>query len=231
VVRVQGVDARGRAPFWVAEIEDGELVDLHAAGDLDAALAADEEVATIAVDVPLGHEDPRGESDGWRACDVAAREVLGEAGERFFVLPPPAVFAADTYHEALAMCRERGWPKLEAALWFAADRLAALADRAGRDQRLVEVHPEVSFAHMDAGRRPPEHYGSSWAALDERLERLHGEDLHPEEVEPADHDPRPALDACAAAWTAHRVSRGQARRLPGDPPSDPRTGRLVAVHA
>lgn len=231
VARVRGVDARGRAPFWTAEIHDDRLVHLDAVDELSLALDAPDDVDVIAVDVPLAHEDPRGEDTGLRACDRAAREVLGSARDRYFVLPPPAVFAAATYHDALELCREHGWPKLEAPLWFARERLEDLARWAGEDERLVEVHPEVSFVHMDGASGPAEHYGDTWAAAEERLARLHAEGLHPEHLEPEDTDPRAALDACAAAWTAHRVATGRARRLPEPPPTDPRTGRPVALHA
>lgn len=233
-MRVLGVDARGRAPFWQAGIEDGQVRHLTPVGDLAGALEAPEDVDVIAVDVPLGHEDPQGEGDGLRACDRAARELLGEASDRLFVLPPPAVFDEASYHDALEACRTYGWPKLEVPLWFASERLAALADLAGEDERLVEGHPEVSFAHMGTGEPAPlERYGDSWASLNERLEHLHAEGLHPEgHLEGIEErQPRAALDACAAAWSAHRVAQGTARRLPADPPVDPRTGREVALHA
>lgn len=233
-MRVLGVDARGRAPFWQACIEDGQVRRITPVEDLAEALEAPGDVDVLAVDVALGHEDPEGEGDGLRACDAAARELLGEASDRFFVLPPPAVFEEATYHDALEACRARGWPKLEVPLWFASQRLEALARRAGEDERLVEVHPEVSFAHMGTGEPAPlERYGDSWASLNERLEHLHAEGLHPEGHLEEHEDPRPraALDACAAAWSAHRVAQGSARRLPEDPPVDPRTGREVALYA
>lgn len=231
LVKVLGVDARGRAPFWTASLRDGQLEGLEAFDDLPEALAAPADVETIAVDVPLGHEDPEGEDEGLRACDRAAFELLGEARDRYFALPPPAVFAADTYHDALATCRDRDWPHLEAPLWFARERLAALNRLAGEDERLVEVHPEVSFTHMGDEQMPAEHYGDSWAALHERLQLLHVEGLRPETVEPDEGEPRAALDACAAAWSAHRTAAGRARRLPTDPPVDPRTNREVVLHA
>jgi len=148
------------------------------------------------------------------------------------VLPPPAVFETDTYHDALEACDEHGWPKLEPPLWFAQDRLRWLNEQAGADDRLVEVHPEISFTYMDPDRDPCGRYGDSWAALEERLERLRAQGLHPEQVpEDDDQDPRAALDACAAAWTAGRLARGLADQLPTPPPTDPRTGREVALHA
>lgn len=209
---------------------DGQLDRLEPVETLDAALAAPADVQAIAVDVPLGHEDPDGEGDGLRECDRAAFGLLGEACDRYFALPPPAVFEAATYHDALAACREHGWPHLEAPLWFASERLAALNRRAGADERLLEVHPEVSFVHMGEARRPAEHYGDTWAALHERLQLLHAEGLRPETVEPDEGEPRQALDACAAAWSAHRAAHGETRRLPADPPVDPRTGREVVLY-
>lgn len=235
MVSVLGIDARGRAPFWTARLADGQVQDLGSVESLEAALQTPD-VETIAVDVALGHEDPVGHGSGLRACDRAARDVLGPASDRMFVLPPPAVFEADTYHDALEACRAHGWPELEPPLWFARERLEALAQAAGEDQRLVEVHPELSFAHMNGLRgevEPADGYGDSWAALNERLELLHEGGLHPEgHLEGAeDPDPRAALDATAAAWSAHRAARGEAARLPEEPPEDPRTGREVVLYA
>lgn len=235
VTTVLGVDARGRAPFWTVRIEDGAVQAIEPFDGLDEALEAPA-AAVVAVDVALGHEDPQGETDGLRACDRAARELLGEAADRLFALPPPAVFEVASYHEALETCRARGWPHLEAPLWFARERLQALALRAGEDERLVEVHPEISFAVMKGiGDQvgPAERYGETWAALHERLRLLHDAGLHPEGHLDGDErsSPRRVLDAAAAAWSARRVARGQSRPFPEDPPADPRTGRKVAIHA
>jgi predicted RNase H-like nuclease len=236
VGRALGVDARGRPPLWTVELADEEVIRVAKEPSLEAALASRPDAEVVAVDVPIGHEHPDGRGPGQRACDRAARELLGAARERLYQLPPPVVFEADSYHEALARCRREGWPELQAPFWFARERLATLARAAGEDERVHEVHPEVSFAAMgeaDGEVGPAEGYGESWAALHARLERLHGVGVRPEghleEVD--DRRPRSVLDATAAAWSGVRVARGQARRLPAEPPTDPRTGREVAIHA
>ena len=81
--------------------------------------------------------------------------------------------------------------------------------------RVVEVHPEVSFAEM--GGRPVAWSKRTWRGQHERRRLLaaHGlavpDELGPlGEVSPADD----ILDAAAVAWTALRVARGQAFSLP-----------------
>lgn len=236
MAHVRGVDARGRAPFWTARIVDGEVTELEPIDELAGVLEPAPDVDVLALDVALGHESPGLDGEGLRACDVQARELLGEAADRVFWTPPYAVLEAQTLHEAVEICEERGWPRIETPLWHARDRLRELREAAGREERLVEVHPEVSFTVLRAqlgGRGPMEHYGDTWAAMEERLSALNETGLHPEGLLEAheDPDPRQALDATVAAWTAERVAGGQARTLPEDPPVDPGTNRPVALYA
>lgn len=234
MARVIGVDARGRPGFWTTTLVDGRIETIETIGSLEPVLDPPPEVDVVSLDIPLGHEDPRGLDTGKRACDVAARSLLGDARDRVFWMPPHAVLNAEHYPAALERCRENGWPKLEAPLWYARDRLQRIRQAAGTEPRLVEVHPETSFALVRDGqgrRGPMQHYGQTWAALEERLTALKNEGLHPEGVAENETDPRAILDATAAAWTAQRVSSERVRRLPDPPPRDPETGRPVAIHA
>ena len=83
--------------------------------------------------------------------------------------------------------------------------------------RVVEVHPEVSFARL--ARAPLTTSKSTWAGFQRRAEllasagiRLTG-DLGTADAAGIDD----VLDAAVAAWTARRYARGLAICLP-DPP-------------
>jgi predicted RNase H-like nuclease len=82
------------------------------------------------------------------------------------------------------------------------------------------------------GRRPMDHYKKTGPGEAERLALLSeafADDLS------AIHSPIGAgrddlVDACAAAWTAARFARGEAGRLPEDPPLDSRGLRMEMVY-
>ncbi len=92
--------------------------------------------------------------------------------------------------------------------------------------RVVEVHPEVSFAAMTGSPLPRKTSAEGEAA---RRDALAAAGL----VAPASPPPGAAtddlLDACAVAWTARRVATGRARSLP-DPPERFGDGWPAAIH-
>lgn len=176
-------------------------------------------VRVVGVDMPIGLPD-----GGVRRADVLARAVLGPRRSSVFCAPPRAVLEAPSYAEARALSRRMGGPAPTAqayALRAKTLEVDALV-RGGlvRDAglRVVEVHPEAAFAEL-AGR-PLAAAKRTWAGLEHRRALLAaaglvvpvdlgalGERAHADDV----------LDAAAAAWTARRVQRGEARCLP-DPP-------------
>ena len=97
-------------------------------------------------------------------------------------------------------------------------------DDAADDPRLVEVHPELSFAALTGrvlGRK------ATAAGRAERLAALRGwlPGLDLSAVPRGDDAP----DALAAAWSGRRWLDGAARVLPaGEPPSDAR-GRPMRI--
>jgi predicted RNase H-like nuclease len=100
-------------------------------------------------------------------------------------------------------------------------------------RRVVEVHPEVSFATMNndvalklskktaAGRALRIGLlGQAWGVDVGALVQKHrGKDAKPDDI----------LDAMAACWTAERVLRGEAEWLPPVPPVDSRGLRMAIV--
>lgn len=91
------------------------------------------------------------------------------------------------------------------------------ADRAAfLDERLFEVHPEVSFRELAGG---PLETKKSFTGQTHRVELLASAGIHLDGR--IDDD---LLDAAIAAWSAARYARGEARPLP-----DGHVGRLGGI--
>lgn len=234
VATVLGVDAR-RPDAWVTvELRDGSLASIARHDSLEQVLAEAEAAEVVAVDVPIGHDDRHGDDGGRRAADRAARDALGEAAERVFWTPPPAVFDQPDHEAACELAEERGWPTPRKPMFAGRQRLQAVNEAATRDDGIVEIHPEISYTalnelHGDGG--PLETYGRGPRATYERLQLLAEAGLRPTRSlgGVGRMSPRDVLEASIAAWSADRDARGEAGQLPEDPPTDPATGRPVRI--
>lgn len=175
----------------------------------------------VAVDIPLGLMKVA--VPGGRPCDIAARAFL--KGRTSSVFSPPAfpTLVATTYDEACAINETSGpfakkisrqsfelLPKLR-------DAEHAAATSIWLRERIIEIHPEVSFGKI-AGR-PLMTRKRQADGKEERRELLGREGFM--SLEDFERDARAlgaatddALDACAAAWTAHRRQRGEAGYFP-----------------
>lgn len=230
MTRVAGLSGTRTPAGWVlVQLEDRALGAIRLQPDLGSALATADEAGVVAVDLPVGHDDPKG---GVRACDERAREFVGPRSGSVPKIPPPEVLEAHDLAAARDLAEARGWPVPDEALFALRERILAV-NRAD-DDRLVEVHPEVSYvAIRDAIDDPGylEHPPGDRRGRHERLELLYEVDLRPARsmggVGRA--SPMDVLEATAAAWSAHRVAAGDAGTLPADPPPDPETGRPVAI--
>lgn len=95
--------------------------------------------------------------------------------------------------------------------------------------RVVEAHPELSFAVMDAGQ-PIQESKRTWDGQRRRLARLRDvgivllDDLGAAGFAGAED----VIDAAAVAWTAARVAAGAAECLPAVCETDV-DGRSVAI--
>jgi len=215
-VAVLGVD--GWRLGWVGALLDGRSVRLLALPDVAAVLAVPD-VSVVAVDMPIGLSD-----DGVRACDVAARGLLGGAGSSVFPTPVRGVLATDDYAQARAISRAAtDPPRAPSAQAFALVRsIRALDDALGTppSDRVVEVHPELAFRRGLGG--VADRKGTARGTV-QRLQALRAVmDVEaalagaPTGVPVID-----ALDACAAAWSAQRLADGTAECV-GDGSRDAR---------
>lgn len=222
-----GVD--GCPGGWVAAVVTG-LVTGPAARTVrwvvlpDAAAVLGLDADVIGIDIPVGLPDA-----GSRACDLAARRLLPGRASCVFPAPPRPLLAAAGSSDYVAACaagRALDGRALSRQAWNLLPRIAdvdAVLVAAGTD-RVVEVHPEVSFATMAGAPLPPKRTRPGAGA---RLAALARAGLLPDAVPPTGRTPgaRPddRLDALAAAWSAARWHAGRAIVLPaGDPPRDAR---------
>jgi len=215
-VAVLGVD--GWRGAWVGALLDGRAVRLSVLTDAAAVLAV-QDVAVVAIDMPIGLSE-----DGVRACDVAARKLLRAAGNSVFPTPVRAVLATDDYAEARAISRARTRPeRAPSAQAFQLVRsIRDLDDVLGDPptERVVEVHPELSFRLGLGGVTARK---GTAAGTVQRLRTLRAvmdvEDALA--AAPVGVPMIDALDACAAAWSAARVAAGNAECV-GDGTTDSR---------
>lgn len=228
---IAAVVAGGRIGW--RRVPNGQFADL-----VRAALPALPALAVMAVDMPIGLVD-----EGWRRCDLLAKEVLGRAHMRVFLTPPREVVHlgwSAPNDQVQRRCRELTGKGISRQALALGPRILEV-DSCLPDPRIVEAHPELSFAEMAgrvlASKHRPEGIAerievlrgawAAWAVSPEvgvgyqgdadRLGVSTALDARPAGVPIAD-----ALDALAVAWSAGRVLAGVARSTPAQPQLDPR---------
>lgn len=191
------------------------------------------DVSILAVDIPIGLHAAA--SRGGRDCDILARKILGRP-RASSIFPPPArpALAASSYLEALLKNRDSSpagigisrqcyglFPKLHEVNEAMTPEL---------QEKIREVHPELCFLEMNSGKSLPESKRTP-EGLRHRLELIQlsgflqiGDWLHRYPITQV--APDDILDACAACWTAERIHRGIAKRIPAIPEEDSRGLRM-----
>lgn len=170
--------------------------------------------ALFVVDMPIGLPDY-----GRRLADAAARRRLGARRSSVFPAPPRPLLAATSWEAACRIGRGLDGRRCSRQVWNLLPRIRAVDALMTPEvqERVVEGHPEVSFAamakgtglatskHTLAGHRERvallrRHLGEVGSLLARLPAGLRGD----------------AVDALALLWSARRLSRSTARRLPED---------------
>jgi predicted RNase H-like nuclease len=208
-VAVLGVDGwRGQ---WVGARLDGRRVTLCVLPDA-AAVLAEPDVEVVAIDMPIGLSD-----DGPRACDLAARKLMGRAGSSVFPAPLRPVLACASYEEACAVSRAASGKALSVQAWNLVAAIRSLDEALGDppDPRVHEAFPELAFRTLDARVASPKATARGLAerirALEPVLDVLDALAEAPAGVPAVD-----CLDACAVAWSARRIVEGRASSVGSD---------------
>ena len=204
-------------PRWVAVVlADGAAPRVLADGDLAALVAGFPEAACVGVDMPIGLPEA-----GERTADAEARVFVGARRSSVFMTPPAAVLAAETYAAANVLAGQRSEKGISQQAWGLRENIGRVAAVAETDPRLIEVHPEVSFAALDGGHMRAAK--TTWnGQMDRRAALARAGIVLPDDLGDAGVVPvADVLDAAAVAWSARRFAAGDARSFPaGASPGD-----------
>ena len=226
-----GVDGAKSGWFAVWRSAHGFGFDLYARAEHLVAMHAD--ASCIAVDVPIGLSD-----SGSRAPDSLARKFVGgRRASSVFSAPVRGILDAQSQPEASARHRQidgRGFGAQAFGILAKIREWDTLlrADANARN-RVREIHPEVSFATMNAGvglvvskhsdeghavrlRLLSEHFGES--PVQALLAAVPRRSAARDDI----------ADALAALWTAERIHAGRAGSLPS-PPAEDSAGLQMAI--
>jgi predicted RNase H-like nuclease len=201
-MRVAGVDMAGGG-WAVVILEDDRVVNAFRCETFAEALAIDAQV--IAVDVPIGIPD-----EGMRPADTAARRFVGPRASSVFTTPIRRALDAATYADARGVATDATGKSLSAQSYALRKRILEVDEYAAEDERIIEVHPEVSFRQLAEAPLASKHRADG---LLERRRLLEAAGIEPPQSAPRIAEPD-LLDATVAAWTAARYARGEALPLP-----------------
>ena len=185
----------------------------------------------IAVDMPIGLSD-----HGHRECESAARKILSPHGARVFRVPPRGAlnFSYDEWAAANSWSKRQGFGGISKQSWNILPKIAEIdgAIGAADQRRIYEAHPELAFAHLNAGKALVSKHTEEGLNVRKRLLRKAGflnlgdwlarrRELFAK--------PDDILDAAALLLTALRIRSGEAIALPRVAPRDSR-GLKMAIH-
>jgi predicted RNase H-like nuclease len=211
-MRVLGVDACKAG--WCGIALDGPVAYVAATiSELVDQASQDGPLTVVGIDIPIGLPD-----NTRRQADVLAKQAIGPLRSSVFITPVRAALDAPDHRTATARNRALAGEGVSVQAFRLKPKLFQV-DRWVRatHHRVVEVHPEVSFASL-AGA-PLTISKHTWAGVELRRRLLSdaGIDLSQVGTPGRYAGVDDVLDAAAVAWTARRVALGLARALP-DPP-------------
>ena len=199
------IDPQRRASVFVAPDITG-LVDL---------VRERHDVPVVAVDIPIGLPDA-----GGRQADAEARRALVGKASSVFSTPVRAAVEAATYEEARAanLAATGGRTSVSAQAYALREKVlqvdAWVRGRPGA--RVIEVHPEVSFARMAGAPLLARKKDADGVRARREALAAHGI-VAPAWFRGAGFGEDDLLDACAVAWTAVRHALGVSESYPEVP--------------
>ena len=184
------------------------------------------DLACIGIDIPIGL------LNGSRACDKAARKLLGQPrGASVFAAPCRAALSETTHAAASQINHDKTGRGLSQQAFGIIPKIKQVDDAItpGCQQWAFEVHPEVCFWALNQ-RLPMKRNKNKKDGATERIAVLRP--IFSEiERHLANRPPRVGaddlLDAAAAAWTALRLHNGKA--LPVCPAERDEKGLAVSI--
>lgn len=214
---LRGVD--GCPEGWIAaslDLDTGRVTGKVFPPDA-VSLLQDSSVAVTAIDIPIGL--PSGTR---RKVDSEARSRLGPRASSVFPAPARATLTAGTYLEACAVSQAACGKSMSQQAYGILPKIKAVDALLRQDlslrERVIEVHPELSFFFW-ADQKPMRYPKRSGFGFVERFELVRSvfgraaEEIREAVPQSAAGDDD-ILDALAALWTARRIHSGDAVRLP-----------------
>jgi predicted RNase H-like nuclease len=216
---VLAVGLDGFRSRWLAVcLEDGAFSDARVFSSLNEAIESFGSASAFGVDIPIGERE-----NGDRNADRCARKFIESRRSSVFHTPPSWLIEADVeYEKALVLSRQRGESGISRQAFGLLPKIREASALAG-DERLWEVHPEVSFRQMKGSEL--RHSKKTWAGQVSRMELLAREGIAiPADIGAAGSCPSDdILDAAAAAWSTNRIALGLGESLP------PEANRIGAI--
>lgn len=183
--------------------------------------------AAAAIDMPIGLS-----ANGHRPADDLARTRLGARRSTFFPTPTRSVLNAPDFETANRLHRQHAGKGLSIQAWNLVPKIREIDQLWNQllTNRLVEAHPELSFAEMAGGPLPVAKATAAGAA--ERRALLGAAFADPARVDDALRAlPKrfriDVLDALVMLWTAARTAKRSALVLGGD---EDEHGRPMMLH-
>jgi predicted RNase H-like nuclease len=217
---VLGVD--GCNGGWIAASRERGTIHCRRIARLEELFQA-EPPRVVAIDIPIGLPER-----GARACDVAARALLGARRSSVFPAPLRALLAASSYEDASRLRERLERKRISKQAWLILPKIAEVDRllRRSADARTAthEVHPELCFYYLN-DERPMRESKRKSAGQVERLALLRKWCGAAVERALADRArltcaADDVLDAFAALWTAERIAAGNALVHPANPELD-----------
>lgn len=213
----RGIGVDGAPGCWVAASLTGASVapvDIAFYPSFAELLETTGPADVIVVDMPIGLS-----GDGIRPVDALVRDRLGPRRSTFFPTPVRTVSDFDDWADANEHSKELTGKGLSKQAWNLLPKIAEVdaAWTAEDSDRLLEGHPETSFAEMAGSPLM-----SKKATTEGRAERIALLEGHLMNGVAAIVETLPkkwatdAVDALALTWSARRVLSGQAVQLGGD---------------
>lgn len=192
------------------------------------------DAAAIAIDIPIGLLDV----PGARGCDTEARQLLGRPrASSVFPAPSRKVLSLcsepDNYRRACDVNEGLTGRRLTKQTFNISPKIKLVDDEMtpALQDRVREVHPELCFwalndrRAMTYNKKRSAGRNERWAILRKLIPGLPAEPQLPPDIKPAcamdDY-----VDALVAAWTAARIVRRTATRIPAEPALDERGLRM-----
>jgi predicted RNase H-like nuclease len=192
------------------------------------------EAAVIAVDMPIGFAE-----NGKRDCERLVRARIGARQSSVFAVPSRAAVMCHDYGQACAVNQRHTDPpkKISKQIFHLFPKMREIDAMMTPElqDRVFEVHPELTFCVMNGGvslTLPKKAKGRPLLpglALRRSLLDRSGfplSHLPPATYRLSDVAADDLLDACACAWSARRILTRTSVCLPENPPRDARGLRM-----